>query len=99
MSDEEYEAAREAVESLLRDPAGTLEARVHPQALRHVYDDDLIARLDAEYEAMLTRARVERERRVREMSERHAPKSVERAVERILLDADRPADDDWEAMA
>jgi hypothetical protein len=99
VSFEEYEAAMDAVEALLLDPAGTLEARVHPQALRYYYDDGLIERLNAEYEEMVAVARAESERRLAEMRERHAPRSVERAVERILLDADRPADDDWEALA
>jgi hypothetical protein len=81
------------------DPARRLRAVVHPQAIRYLYDDGLLDRLDAERRERVRRAAAKQEQRSRAFHERYADKIVERFVNKTLTDANRPDDDEWEALA
>jgi hypothetical protein len=98
-SDEEIDAWIDAYEDACRDRAGTLRAIVHPVSVKYAWTDDLIERLDAEHEEKKRRKRAEAEQRHRAMLERHAGEIMEREAEAILREANRPPDDEWEALA
>jgi hypothetical protein len=98
-SDDEIAEWVEQIDVHGRDGAGTLRAIVHPAAIKSVYDDGLIDRLNAEHEEEIRRHREQMDERRKEIELRHAGRTVDKMIEDTLREAARPPDDEWEALA
>jgi hypothetical protein len=98
-SEEEIDEWWETHHNGLRDDGGTLRAVVHSAAIKSIYDDELIDRLNSEYQERLRQDRAWSAERRREIEEKQAGRTVEKMIEETLREANRPPDDSWETLA
>jgi hypothetical protein len=80
----------------IRDATGIWLERA-PDAARS--EETLIERLNAEHEQHVRRFHQEKEQRRHALLERRAGTVMEREAEAILREANRPPDDEWQALA